>query len=57
LTGVVVIYIRSQYGTIGVITSAESVLAIGGGLYGLIRIGRWWRDVKPPEPKARRARE
>jgi hypothetical protein len=31
-------------------------LAIGGGLYGLIRVGRWWRDVKPPQPKARRAR-
>ena len=25
-------------------------------LYGTIRTGRWWRGVKPPEPKATRAR-
>jgi hypothetical protein len=44
-------------GTLGVLTSAESISAIGGGLYRLVRVGRWWRDVKPPEPKARRAAE
>ena len=41
--------------TLGVVTSADSISAIGGGLYGLVRVGRWWRDIKPPEPKARRA--
>jgi hypothetical protein len=41
-------------GTLGVIDSAESIIAIAATLYGLIRTGRWWRDVKPCEPKARR---
>jgi hypothetical protein len=50
-------YILRHLGTLGVITSAEGISAIGGGLYGLIRVGRWWRDVEPPEPKARRAKE
>jgi hypothetical protein len=49
--------ILRHLGTLGVLTSAESISAIGGGLYGLVRVGRWWRDVKPPEPKARRAKE
>jgi hypothetical protein len=44
-------------GALGVVTSAESVSAIGGGLYMLVRVGRWWRNVKPPEPKARRVKE
>ena len=44
-------------GTLGVVKAAESISAIGGTLYGLIRVGRWWRNVKPPEPKARRAKE
>jgi hypothetical protein len=44
-------------GTLGVVKAAESIGMIGGTLYGLIRTGRWWRNVKPPEPKARRAKE
>jgi hypothetical protein len=44
-------------GTLGVVKSAEGVAAIGTTLYGLIRVGRWWRNVKPPEPKARRVKE
>jgi hypothetical protein len=47
-------YVLQHIGTLGVITSAESISAIGGSLYGLVRLGRWWRNVKPPEPKARR---
>ncbi len=31
--------------------AAESISAIGGTLYGQVRAGRWWRNVKPPEPK------
>ncbi len=56
-TAVVSLFILHHEGTLGVLTSAESISAIGGGLYGLIRVGRWWRDVKPPEPKARRVKE
>ncbi len=44
-------------GTLGVVKAAESIGMIGGTLYGLVRVGRWWRDVKPPEPKARRVKE
>jgi hypothetical protein len=43
-------------GTLGVIKSAESITAIAAALYALIRTGRWWRNIKPPEPKARRAK-
>jgi hypothetical protein len=46
--------IAREKGMLGVLTSAENVSAIAGGLYGLVRLGRWWRNVKPAEPKARR---
>lgn len=48
-------FVLRHEGTLGLINSAESIAAVAGVLYGLIRTGRWWRDVKPPEPKARRA--
>ena len=54
LAGDECVYILRHLGTLGVLTSAEGISAIGGGLYGLVRVGRWWRDVRPPEPKARR---
>jgi len=44
-------------GTLGMVKSAESIGTIGGTLYALIRTGRWWRNVKPPAPKARQAKE
>ena len=56
-TAAAALFILRHEGTLGVVTSAESISAIGCGLYGLVRVGRWWRDVKPPEPKARRAKE
>ena len=52
-TALAALFILRRLGTLGVLTSAESIVAIGGALYALIRIGRWWRNVKPPEPKAR----
>jgi len=56
-TAMAALVILRHEGTVGVLKSAESISAIGGLLYGLIRAGRWWRNVKPPEPKARRAEE
>jgi hypothetical protein len=56
-TSAAALCILRHLGTLGVLTSAESISAIGGLLYGLVRVGRWWRDVKPPEPKARRVNE
>ena len=44
-------------GTIGLLGSAESVSAIYLMFYALVLAGRKYRKVKPPEPKARRARE
>jgi hypothetical protein len=41
----------------GVIGSWGSIAAIGGCLYTLIRVGRWWRGVKPSDPKTRTAGE
>jgi len=56
-TTMAALFILRHAETLGVLTSAESISAIGFGLYGLVRVGRWWRDVKPPEPKARRTKE
>lgn len=50
-------YIVHGDGALGAVASAESLSAVGGLLYGLIRVGRWWRNVKPPEPRARRAKD
>jgi hypothetical protein len=44
-------------GTLGVVKAAGSIGTIGGALYAVIRVGRWWRNVQPPEPKARRSKE
>jgi hypothetical protein len=41
----------------GTVGSAESIAAIGGMLYTLIRVGRWWRGIRPREPKIRRTKE
>jgi hypothetical protein len=42
-------------GTLGVLTSFGSIFTVGVMLYGLVKLGRWWRNVELPEPKARRA--
>lgn len=44
-------------GTIGVLTSFESIGMIGGLLYAVIKAGRKYLDVEPPKPKARQARK
>jgi hypothetical protein len=56
-TVMVAMLVLHHEGTLGMVTSAESIVAIGGTLYGLIRVGRWYRYVKLPDPKAKRARE
>jgi hypothetical protein len=49
--------VTKHEGRLGVVMSAENLIGIGGLVYGLIRAGRWYRNVKPPEPKARRAKD
>ena len=42
------IFIFVHDGTLGVMLGMESVSATGAVFYGLVRVGRWWRGVKPP---------
>ena len=44
-------------GRFGLVADDQDPAALGAFLYVVIKTGRWWRGVKPPEPKARRARE
>jgi hypothetical protein len=44
-------------GTLGVVNSAGNIGAIAAALYALIRAGRRWRNVKPPEAKARHVKK
>jgi hypothetical protein len=53
-TGAAAYLVLRHEGTLGLVKAAESIFAIGVVLYGLIHTGRWWRNVKPPQPKARR---
>jgi hypothetical protein len=44
-------------GRFGLVAGIQDAGERGAILYGVIRTGRWWRGVKPPGFKARRARE
>jgi len=54
---VMLVAIVHHDGRFGLVADDQDPVALGAFLYGVIRTGRWWRGVKPPEPKARRARE
>ena len=54
---VVLVAIVHHDGRFGLVADVQDPACLGAFLYGVIRTGRWWRGVKPPEPKARRARE
>ena len=54
---VVLVAIVRHDGRFGLVADIQDPAALGAFLYGVIRTGRWWRGVKPPEPKARRVRE
>jgi hypothetical protein len=41
----------------GMIGDAEAIAATCAGFFALIKTGRWWRGVKPAEPKTRTERE
>jgi hypothetical protein len=44
-------------GRFGLVADDQDPIALGAFLYVVIKTGRWWRGVKPPEPKPRRAKE
>ncbi len=56
-TATAAVVIFHHDGIPGVINSAEGISAVGATFYGLVRVGRWWRGVKPPDPKPRRSNE
>jgi hypothetical protein len=51
----IMLAIVHREGLYGLITNAENLIETWGGLYVTVRVGRWYRKVKPPKP--RRARE
>ena len=44
-------------GRSGLVADIQDASELGAILCVVIRTGRWWRGVKPPELKARRGRE
>jgi hypothetical protein len=56
-TGADAYVVLRHEGTLGLLTTFESIFVCGVMLYGVIKAGRWYRDVEPPEPKARQARK
>ncbi|HEY6502051.1 MAG TPA: hypothetical protein VIZ20_21660 [Streptosporangiaceae bacterium] len=56
-TMVVAAEVLTNKGTIGMFTSFGSIFGVGAFLAGVIKAGRWYRNVEPPEPKARQARK
>jgi hypothetical protein len=54
---VMLVAIVHHDGRFGLVADIQDPAALCAFLYAVIRTGRWWRGVKPPEPKARRARE
>jgi hypothetical protein len=44
-------------GRFGLVADDQDPVALGAFLYVVIKTGRWWRQIKPPEPKPRRAKE
>jgi len=54
---VMLVAIVRRDGRFGLVADIQDPIALGGFLYIVIRAGRRRRGVKPPEPKARRAKE
>ena len=44
-------------GRFGLVADDQDPVALGAFLYVVIKTGRWWRQIKLPEPKPRRAKE
>ena len=44
-------------GLYGLVNNLANIAVVWAGSYGLIRVGRWWRGVKPPKHKPRRENE
>ena len=56
-TGLAAVTILLYDGVVKTLASSGGIAAIGGLLYALIRVSRWYRNVQPPDPKARRPKD
>jgi len=56
-TIVVAVEVLTHKGTMTLLTSLGAIFGTWTFLAGLIKAGRWYRDVEPPEPKARQAKK
>lgn len=54
---VTLIAIVRHDGRFGLVADIQDPIALGAFLYAVIRVGRWWRGIKPSEPKARHSKE
>jgi hypothetical protein len=54
---VVLFAIVRHDGRFGLVSDIQDAGELGAFLYGVIRIGRWWREIKPPPPKPRRVQK
>ena len=43
-------------GSVGVLNNTEAIAVIGAMFRGLVKLGRWWRDVAPPERETQHRR-
>lgn len=51
----IVLAVVHHDGWYGLAVNAQNLIETWIGLYAAVRVGRWYRKVKPPEPKPRRA--
>jgi hypothetical protein len=54
---VMLVAIMRHDGRFGPVADVQDPVALGIFLFAVIRVGRWWRQIKPPEPKPRRVKE
>jgi hypothetical protein len=57
LVMVTLVAIVRHDGRFGLVADVQDPVALGAFLYIAIKTGRWWRKIKLPEPKPRRAKE
>ena len=51
----IVLAVAHHDGWYGLVANAQNLIETWVGLYAAVRVGRWYRKVKPPEPRPRRA--
>ena len=47
----IVLAVAHHDGWYGLVANAQNLIETWAGLYAAVRVGRWYRKVKPPEPR------